>query len=102
MTGWQVVPIVSWMNQYKSLEDFLKDYPETKEIFREFPRIPRGRKKIEFSEGNEKKVMNGYASYEGDKVTIIEDEGKHITLEPWMIDSISKVDDEDAEVDRKV
>lgn len=66
MNDWQIVPIASWMDNYTTLEGFLKNYPKVKDIFREYPRIPRKRVKIEFISYDGAKVAEGFAFFDED------------------------------------
>ena len=89
---WQGIPIVSWFTS--NFEIFLKRFPEVKDIFREYPRIPRGKVKIEFSSGGENEVAEGWASFDGEYVKIDDYEGNECSVEPWEIESIQEIEDE--------
>ena len=93
MSEWQVAPIADWMQQYVTKEDFLKRFPEFKDIFREYPIIPRKKIKIEFSNDGENKVAEGWAFFDGEYVKIDDYKGNKWSVEPWKIDSIQEIKD---------
>ena len=90
--GWERIGIVSWFNN--DLEVFLKKFPETREIFRDYPRIPRKWVKIEFLSDGEHKVAEGYAFFDddGEHVLVDDYEGNKWRLEAWTIDSIQETE----------
>lgn len=101
MIDWEVVPLSGLMCKYKTKKDFLKDYPEAKEIFWDHPQIPKGKKKIEFDPPLTEVVV-GDAFFDGEHLRIIEEGGITRIVEPREVRSIEKMEDEDVDSNQEI
>lgn len=101
MLDWEIVSLSRWMSKYETKKDFLKDYPEAKEMFWDHPPIPKGKKKIEFDPPLTEVVV-GEAFFDGEHLRIIEEGGITRIVEPSEVRSIEKIEDEEVDSDQEI
>jgi len=101
MIEWKVVSLSRWMGKYETKKDFLKDYPEAKEMFWDHPQIPKGKKKIEFDPPLTEVVV-GEAFFDGENLRIIEEGGITRIVEPREVRSIEKIEDEEVDSNQEM